>query len=182
MRKEPMPPPHYGMIAQFSEAEDLMKAARKARETGYEKVEAYTPYAIEGLVDVLGNRDDRVPWVVFWCGVIGASLGFLMQCWISMVDFPMNVGGRPNFSWPLFISITFECGILSAAFGAVIGMLVMNGLPLLHHPLFAAPNFESVSRDKFFLCIESSDPKYDRNETRKFLEELGAETVSEVNW
>ncbi|MCH8275303.1 MAG: DUF3341 domain-containing protein [Armatimonadetes bacterium] len=170
----------YGIIAQFSNPEQLLEAVRRARKEGYRRMEAYTPFAVDGLADELECRDDRVPVVVFICGVVGAGLGLFLQYWVSSVDLPLNVGGRPDFSWPSFIPITFEIGILGAAFGALIGMLVMNGLPRPHHPIFDAPGFEAVTRDKFFLCIEAEDPLFDRGKTKEFLETVGPEAVSEV--
>lgn len=170
----------HGVIAQFSEGEALMAAAQKARDAGYTKMDAFTPYAIEGLVDVLGNKDDRVPWITFFGGVIGASLGFTLQWWVSCVDYPLNIGSRPNLSWPSFIPITFECGVLMASLSGVIGMLMLNGLPRPHHPLFDAKNFEKSGEDKFFLCIESTDPAFEVEKTKAFLESINAEEVSEV--
>ena len=180
MKKAFVQPLTYGFIAQFPDAEQLVDAVRAARREGYERMDAYTPYAIDGLADELRNRDDRVPWIVFICGVTGASLGFLLQYYVTCVDFPMNIGGRPNFSWPSYIPITFECGVLLASFGALIGMLMLNGLPRPHHPLFNVPAFDEVTNDKFFLCIEAEDAKFSKQDTRQFLQNLGSELVEEV--
>lgn len=173
-------PMAYGYIAQFSEAEQLVTAAQRTRDAGYEKVDAFSPYAIEGLAEVLKQKDDRVPWIVFICGMTGASLGFLLQYYVTFIDFPLNIGGRPNFSWPSFIPITFECGVLAAAFGAVIGMLVLNGLPKPYHPVFNVPEFDSATDDKFFLLVEADDPNFEKENTRNFLATLGPEKVTEV--
>lgn len=173
-------PTIYGLLASFDSPEKLYDAAVKARDEGYVAMDAYSPFAIEGLPEELGTRDDRVPWIVFICGITGASLGFLLQVYVHMYDYPMNVGGRPDFSWPSFIPVTFESGILCAAFGALIGMLVLNGLPRPYHPLFNAKSFDRVTDDRFLLCIEAKDPLFDKVKTREFLEGLGAESVEEV--
>lgn len=173
-------PTTYGLLASFDSPEKLYHATVKAREEGYVAMDAYSPFPIEGLPDELGTRDDRVPWIVFICGMGGAAVGFLLQVYVHMFDYPMNVGGRPDFSWPSFIPVTFEFGILCAAFGALIGMLVLNGLPRPYHPLFNSKLFERVTDDRFLLCIESKDPMFDKVKTREFLEGLGAETVEEV--
>jgi hypothetical protein len=171
---------HFGVIAQFSEAEEILKAAKDARDSGFTKLEAYTPYHVEGLVDILGTRDDRVPWIVFICGISGAILGFLLQVYVAVIDYPMNVGGRPDLSWPSFIPVTFECGILAAALGGLLGMLFLNGLPRPHHPLFDVDGFEQVSKDKFYLCVESNDPNFDVSRVKDFFQKVGAEDVKEV--
>jgi len=170
----------YGLMAQFDEAEQLLNAARRTREAGYTKFEAYSPYAIEHLADEIGNRDDRVPWIVFSCGMLGALGGFGLQVYATVIDYPMNIGGRPDLSWPSYIPITFECGVLAASLGGVVGMLMLNGLPKPYHPVFNAPGFDGATRDKFFICIESEDPKFSESETAAFLKGLGAGSVNEV--
>lgn len=177
-----MPDPRtlYGVIARYSSGEACLAAAKSIRARGFTQVEAYTPYMVEGLVDELKNRDDRVTWIVFFGGVIGASLGFLLQYYVSVVDFPMNVGGRPDLSWPSFIPVTFECGILCAALSGLVGMLMLNGLPRPHHPVFEAPGFEAVGRDKFFLCIEAGDPQFSVEAAKSALLETRPESVDEV--
>jgi hypothetical protein len=173
-------PTTYGLLASFDSSEKLFDATRKAREAGYVAMDAYAPFAIEGLPEELGSRDDRVPWIVFFAGITGAALGFWMQVYFHAIDYPMNVGGRPDISWPSFIPVTFECGILAAATSALVGMLVLNGLPRPHHPLFGAKTFERVMNDRFYLCIEATDPMFDNAKTKEFLQGLGAETVEEV--
>lgn len=170
----------YGVVARYSSGEDVLAAAKTIRAKGYTEVEAYTPYMVEGLVDELKNRDDNVTWIVFFGGVIGACLGFALQCYISMVDYPMNIGGRPDFSWPSFIPVTFECGILSAALSGLVGMLGLNGLPRPHHPIFDAPGFENALRDKFFLCIEAADPGFEMERVKSDLQATAPESVDEV--
>ncbi|NUL81437.1 MAG: DUF3341 domain-containing protein [Armatimonadetes bacterium] len=171
----------YGLIAEFKDEHDLMSAAERVREQGYKRVDAFSPFPIHGLAETLGIDDHRVPLIVTFAALAGAAGGFLMQYWISVVDYPLNIGGRPDLSWPYFIPITFECMVLSAAFGAVLGMLGLNGLPQPHHPLFDAPNFDRASNDRFFICIESKDPKFEREQTEAFLKTLNAENVAEVS-
>jgi hypothetical protein len=170
----------YGVIGRYSSGEALLDAAKIVKGKGYQNVEAYTPYMVEGVVDTLKNRDDNVTWIVFFGGVIGAGLGFLLQVYVSVIDYPMNVGGRPDFSWPSFIPVTFECGILSAALSGLVGMLGLNGLPRPHHPIFEAPGIEASGRDKFFLCIEADDPGFEIEEVKETLRSTGAESVDEV--
>ena len=170
----------YGVVAKYSSGEMLLEAAKEIRGKGYTSVEAYTPYHVEGVVDALGNKDDRVTWIVFFGGVIGAALGFLLQYYVAVVDYPMNVGGRPNLSWPSFIPVTFECGILSAPLSGLVGMLGLNGLPRPHHPIFDAPGIEASGRDKFFLCIEADDPQFSLDEAKAALQATGPESVDEV--
>ncbi len=143
-------------------------------------MDAYSPFPIEGLAEALGFRRTRIPLVVFLGGLVGCLGGFFLQYWVSAVDYPLNVGGRPLFSWPAFIPVTFELTILVAAFAAVLGMLGLNGLPMPYHPLFHVERFALASRDRFFLCIEADDPRFDRGETWKFLESLTPHGVFEV--
>lgn len=167
-------------MARFASAEDLLAAARASRLAGYRCVDAYTPFPVHGLSEALDADDARMPWLVFVCGALGAVLGYGLQYFVSVVDYPLNVGGRPMHSWPSFIPVTFETTILLAAFGAVFGMFALNGLPLPHHPVFGVPGFDRASTDAFFLCIESSDPRFDASDARRFLGERGALEVVEV--
>ncbi len=170
----------YGVVARYNSGEHLLEAAKQIRGKGYTNVEAYTPYHVEGVVDALDNKDDRVTWIVFFGGVIGASLGFLLQYYVAVIDYPMNVGGRPDLSWPSFIPVTFECGILCAALSGLVGMLGLNGLPRPHHPIFDAPGIEASGRDKFFLCIEADDPQFSIDGAKSDLQATGPEAVDEV--
>jgi len=170
----------YGLLAEFGDAEEIVVAAGKAREAGYTRLDAFTPFPVHGLPEAIGFRDVLVPWLIFIGGVCGALAGFGLQYWINAVDYPMDVGGRPFVTWPSFIPVTFECTVLFAAFAAVIGMLILNGLPRPHHPLFNSDRFGRASQDRFFLCIEARDPRFDGAATRRFLEELGALSVEEV--
>jgi hypothetical protein len=171
--------PIYGLMAEFDSPTTLVAAARRAREAGYRKMDAYSPFPIEELSEVLHHKD-RLPLLVLIGGIVGGTSGFLFQYWASAIDYPINVGGRPLLSWPSFIPVTFEMTILVAAFVAVLGMLGLNGLPMPYHPVFNVPRFEYASRNRFFLCIESSDPLFDKVATGQFLESLAPREVCEV--
>ena len=169
--------PIYGLLAEFEKPDDILAAARKAYEAGYRRMDAFTPFPIEELSEAIGFHHTRLPLIVLIGGITGCLVGFFMQYWIHVIDYPLNIGGRPLNSWPAFIPVTFEMTILFAAFSAVLGMLALNGLPRPHHPLFNAPSFKLASQDRFFLCIQSKDPEFDRKKTRQFLENLGGEVT-----
>ena len=168
-------PPIHGLMAEFATPQQLLDATRRASHEGYRHMDAYTPYPVEGLAEELGMRGSRVPFVVLVAGLVGAAAGFFMQYWAMAVDYPFNVGGRPPNSWPAFIPITFEVMVLVASFAALFGMLFLNGLPEPYHPVFNVPRFDRASQDRFFLCIEATDPRFDRHTTRAFLETLNPE-------
>ena len=176
----PAQAPIYGLLAAFDTPEALLVAVRRTREAGYEHMEAYTPFPVEGLAEAMGFRRTWVPFVVLIGGIVGGLGGFFLQYWINVIHYPLNVGGRPLYSWPAFIPVTFELTILVAALAAILGMLALNGLPMPYHPLFNVPQFEGVTRDGFFLCIEAVDAKFDRAETRQFLETLTQQEVFDV--
>lgn len=173
-------PKLYGLMAEFDDPTHIVNAATHTYEEGYRKIDAYTPFPIEELTEAMHIRHTRLPLIVLIGGVIGCVGGFLLCYWASVIVYPLNIGGRPLNSWPAFIPVTFECTILLAALSAVLGMLALNGLPEPYHPVFNVPSFEQASRNKFFLCIESSDPKFDRKATFEFLRGLGATEVTEV--
>ena len=173
-------PTLYGLIAEFDKPGQLVAAAERARNEGYRKMDAYAPFPVEGLADALGFRRTRVPLIALIGGLMGCTGGYYMQYWIAKIDYPLNVGGRPLNSWPAFIPVTFELTVLGAALFAVLGMLALNGLPMPHHPVFNAPRFALATRDRFFLCIEAADPKFDLTNTKRFLESLQCRGVSEV--
>ena len=170
----------YGVLAEFDTPDELLAATRGARQAGYRQMDAYTPFPVEGLAEALGFQRTGLPFLVLLGGIVGGIGGYLMQYWIAAIDYPLNVGGRPLHSWPSFIPVTFELTILVAALAAVLGMLALNGLPMPYHPLFNVPRFELATRNSFFLCIEARDPKFDRDETRRFLESVKAREVSDV--
>jgi len=170
----------YGLMAEFATPTELVVAARRAHEAGYRRMDAYTPFPIEEVSEAIGFHHTRLPAVVMTGGVLGAIGGFAMQYWMSAVDYPLNIGGRPLNSWPSFLPITFETTVLLAAVAAVFGMLALNGLPMPYHPVFNVPRFALASKDRFFLCIEAADPKFERAATEKFLESLHPRAVSEV--
>lgn len=170
----------YGLMAEFEEAEDVLEAARRAYAEGYRKMDAYSPFPVDGLPEALGHEYTSVPLWTLVGGAIGGLGGYFME-WIAMARlYPLNVGGRPLNSWPNFIPITFELTILVASLSAFISVFVLNRLPEPHHPVFNVPEFERASIDRFFLCIEVSDPKFDRDGTAKFLASLNPEKVMEV--
>lgn len=173
-------PQMYGLMAEFEDPTSLVEATHKAYEEGYRKMDAYSPFPIEELSEAVGFHHTHLPLIVLIGGIIGCVGGFLMQYYISVIDYPINVGGRPFYSWPSFIPVTFETTILVAALSAVFGMLALNGLPEPYHPVFNVQRFALATRNRFFLCIEATDPKFDPEMTRRFLERLHAREVSEV--
>jgi hypothetical protein len=172
--------PIYGMMAEFDSAQTLVDAAHRTYEAGYLKIDAYSPFPVEGLAEATGFHKNRVPLVVLIGGLIGGLSGYAMQYWISAVSYPVNVGGKPYHSWPAFIVVTFEMTILFAGISCVFGMLALNGLPMPYHPVFNVPRFAFATKDRFFLIVFSSDPKYSPTETRRFLESLSPRSISEV--
>jgi len=172
--------PVHGLMAEFATPQELLLAARYARQHGYREMEAYTTYSVEGLAEELGLSRTGVPFVVLFAGLVGAGVGFFMQYWSMAVDYPFNIGGRPLNSWPVFIPITFEVMVLVASFAAFFGMLFLNGLPRLYRPIFNAPSFARATQDRFFLCIEATDPRFDRETTMQFLAGLRPVDIVEV--
>jgi hypothetical protein len=173
-------PDVYGLMAEFQDPNELVAAAHRAYHEGYRRMDAYSPLPIEELHEAIGFRHTRLPLIVLIGGFIGGLSGFALQSWASIVAYPLNIGGKPLFSWPAFIPVTFECTILGAALSAVFGMLALNGLPQPYHPVFNVPRFALASRNRFFLCIEARDAKFDLDGTRRFLEMLDPREVSIV--
>jgi hypothetical protein len=171
----------YGFLAEFDDPETLKESIRSAKREGFRRMEAYTPFPVEGVVEELGLRHSPIPVIVFVGGVIGALTGALMQYYSSVFGYPLNIGGRPFNSWPAFVVVTFELTILFAGLSAVLGMLTLNGLPKPHHPLFNEPQFERATQDRFFLCIEAADPAFDAEKTWRFLEALNPEGLYAVH-
>src|SRR6202451_1428168 len=173
-------PPIYGVMAEFNNPTALVNAAREARALGYRKLDAYTPLPSEELNEALHLSKSKLPLIVLIGGILGGITGFLMQYYITVIYFPINVAGRPLDSWPMYIVITFELTILFAAISAVLGLLALCGLPMPYHPTFNVPRFALASRNRFFLCIEARDPLFDITGTTAFLESLEPREVSQV--
>ena len=170
----------YGLIAEFDNPEALVAAAHRAFAEGFRKMDAYSPFPVEGLAEALGFHRTRVPLIVLSGGILGCLGGFFLQYWLAVIDYPINVGGRPLNSWPSFIPVTFELTILIAALSAFFGVLALNGLLMPYHPVFNVERFELASRNRFFLLIEAADPRFDSAGTRRFLENIGSHGVYEV--
>ena len=188
----------YGLSAEFVDPEEILSAAGKVKEAGYRVVEAYTPFPVHGLAETIAPEDIRVPWMIFLAALTGTCAGAFLEwstnsplvesflkklpadVYTRQYAYPMNIGGKPYLSWPTFIPVAYETTILFAAGAAVVGMLALNGLPKPYHPAFNAPNFERASQDRFCLFIESSDPKFDYENTWQFLQSLNPASVSEV--
>jgi hypothetical protein len=170
----------YGLMAEFDNPTALVEAATRARLDGYRQMDAYSPIPIHELDEALGLKRTRLPRLVLLGGILGGLGGFSLQAWASSVAYPMNVGGRPFISWPQFIPVTFETTVLGAALTCFVGMWALNRLPMPYHPVFNVPAFARASTDRFFLCIEAHDQRFDPVTTRRFLEGLHPVGVSEV--
>jgi hypothetical protein len=173
-------PAVYGLMAEFDDATSLVAATERAHDAGYRCMDAYSPFPIEELHEALGSHHTRLPLIVLIGGLVGCLGGYALEYWVSVMAYPLNIGGKPLHSWPAFIPVTFECTILVAALSCVLGMLALNGLPQPYHPVFNVPRFALASRNRFFLCIESKDPKFDVEATRHFLETLNPREVTAV--
>ena len=172
----------HGVMAEFESAQAVVDAARKVMAHGFTKVEGYSPVPIEELNDIIHQTRTVLPKLVLAGGLTGMAIGFALQYWASVIEYPMNIGGRPLHTWPSFIPVAFETTILGAALAAVLGMLALNGLPEPYHPIFNAPRFRMASRNTFFLCIESKDAQFNREATEAFLKSLQPQEVTEVDW
>ncbi len=180
MHHEDTAPQLFGLMAEFDSATAIVNAARRTREAGYTKIDAYTPFPIHEMDAALKLPRTKLPWLVFFGGITGMLGGFTLQYWTSVIQYPLNIGGRPIASWPSFIVPAYETTILLAALTAVFGMILLNGLPLPYHPVFNVPQFSNASGDRFFLSIETADPKFDLPATRAFLEAFNPLGVSDI--
>ena len=167
-------------MAEFDSAQALIDAAKRTHEAGYKKIDAYSPFPIEEASEAVGFHKSRVPLIVLVGSILGGASGYGLQYWINCISYPLNIGGKPYQSWPAFIVPTFELTILFAGLCGVFGMFALNGLPMPHHPLFNVDRFSLVTRDKFFLCVEAADPKFDMDGTQRFMESLRPTSISEV--
>lgn len=170
----------YGIAAEYADDASLLAAARAAREAGYTVMDAYSPVPVHGLHDVLGGKRTKLPLITLLGGLAGLFGGLSLQIWVSVIEYPINVGGRPFLSWGAFFPVTFACTILGASLATLLGMLIMNNFPEPYHPIFNTPNFEAATKDRYFFCIEAADPKFDADSVRAFLQGTGAAAVSEV--
>jgi len=170
----------HGIAAEFADAESILEAARATRQAGCKEIKAYTPFYVHGLNDIIDDRPNFLPWLVVIGLFVGAAFGMAFQYYASVVGYDINVGGRPFFSWPAFVPVSFELAILFAALAGVGGYFIRIGLPLPYHPIFNTPNIELASKNRFFLCVETRDKKFHLRETRTFLESLDPLNVSEV--
>lgn len=173
-------PKPYGVVAEFKNPDDLVAAATAARDAGYSKMDGYSPVPVHGLVDVVGGKDDRLGFLVFGAGLTGALVGLGLQYWVSVEAYPHNAGGKPLFSLPAFVPVTFECTILLAALTAAGAMLFLNGLPRPHDPVLNAEAMSRVTSDAYCLCIEASDPNYDEQKVVDFFNSLNPVSVEAV--
>ncbi len=170
----------YGLLAQFNTPGEILKAAEAAHRRGYRKMDAYSPFHVEGLADAIGFKRNGVALITLVGGMLGGLTAFGLQYWINVLNYPLNIGGKPFDSWVAFIIVTFELTVLGASLFGTIGMLALNGLPMPYHPVFNSPRFAFASKDRFFLCVEATDPRFDRDLTEKFLQTLNPKQVSEV--
>jgi hypothetical protein len=175
-----MKSPIYGVVAEFAHLDSLIEAVKATRAAGYTRFEAYTPFPSEDLTHAIGYRGSPLPLLIFLGGLLGGIAGYALQYYCSVIQYPLNVGGRPLHSWPAFIPVTFECTILGAALTAIFGMLALNGLPAPYHPLFHMPRFSHASRDLFFLCLQARDPLFETERAKEFLRTLEPSDVQEV--
>ncbi len=170
----------FGVLAEFATPRDLLHACGKVRDAGYTRWDSHSPFPVHGLERAMGLKRSKLPWIVLVMGLGGAAGGMALQWWTSTIAYPLVISGKPYFSWQAYVPITFELGVLGGAVAAVVGMLALNQLPMLFHPLFGSERFERVTDDRFFISIESWDPKFDFTATQKFLEGIGGTHVEVI--
>jgi len=172
--------PVYGLLAEFDSPADLVAATKRVHADGYRRIDTFSPFPVEEAWEAMHHHDKRLSLIVLLGGIAGMLSGYGLEYWVHVIAYPTNIAGKPLNSWPQFIPVTFEMTILFAALSAVIGMIVLNGLPMPYHPVFNVERFARASQDKFFLLIESTDPKFDRNQTLEFLKGLHPSEINEV--
>ena len=170
----------YGVLGEFATTAELYRACERVRDAGFTRWDAHTPFPVHGLDAAMGLKRSKLPWIILVLGLGGAATGFLLQTWVHSMAYPLTISGKPHFAWPAYVPITFELGVLGGALAAVFRMLGLNQLPRHHHPLFDATRFARFSDDKFFISIESQDPRFDPVATPKLLENAGASHVELV--
>ena len=170
----------HGVLAEFEDISSLMAAARKVREYGYSKWDAHTPFPVHGLDDAMGIRPTRLPWLVLCCGAMGLCIAILMQWWMNAVDYPLRISGKPFFALAPATPIMFELTVLLSSFAAFFGMLIINGLPRWHNPLFGVERFSRATTDRFFISIEAADPAFEEVRTTEFLQGLQPSAVEAI--
>jgi hypothetical protein len=170
----------YGVMGEFSDPDELVKAGRKIREMGYTKLDALSPFPVHGIDDAIGVPPSRLGWMVIWCSAAGAATALLLIWWVGAINYPLVIGGKPLFDFSYSVPVTFELTVLFSAFGAFLGMFAFNGLPKLYHPAFKHPSFYRVSDDRFMLVIEAEDPKFNPLRTVEDLRSVGADVVEVV--
>lgn len=173
-------PPLYGLMAEFKTGDELIEATRKAAEAGYTRMDGFSPYPIGEVADHLGFPRSEIGAVMFIGGLCGATIGFLMQTWVSVIDYPISIGGKPFWSWPQYVPVTWALLVLSASMSGLFGLLALCGLPQPYHPVFNVERFSRVTRDRFFLCIEAVDPLFEPTKVKAFLQSLNPDDVAEV--
>jgi hypothetical protein len=173
-------PAVYGLMAEFETPTALVAAAKRVYAEGYRRIDTFSPFPVEEAWEAIGHHDRRLSMIVLGGGIAGLLTGIGLQEWVHVFAYPINIAGKPLNSWPQYIPVTFELTILFASIAAVVGMIVLNGLPMPYHPVFNVPRFEHATRDKFFLLVESTDPKFDRRRTLELLKGLNASEINEV--
>ena len=176
----PAAPPLYGVMAEFQTADELIDATRRAVEAGYTRLDGYSPYPLGEVADHLGFPRSEIGAVMFIGGVAGAVFGFGMQSWISVIDYPISIGGKPYWSWPQYVPIAWALLVLTASLSGVFGLLALCGLPQPYHPVFNVDRFRRATRDRFFLCVEAADPLFEPGKVKAFLATLNPDDVAEV--
>jgi hypothetical protein len=170
----------HGVMAEFRTPKDLLAAIEAAKGSGYTKMDAYTPYPIEKVIDALGFHHTKVPLICLIGAMVGMVGVFGLATWVSVIEYPLNIGGRPHFSWPAFVPVTFEGAVLIGGLSTAIGMFLLNGFPAPYHPVFNVPRFVEASKFRYFLCIESTDPKFDVEKVRELLKGTATVEVNDV--